>query len=480
MVFERLHAAFQRAASSVPAYRRLLQEHDVDASAIVDCETFAARCPILTKANTFDRFAIDQLCAEGAMADLADVLTSSGHGGRFSFGLSTRRQKADGPAMIDYALDEAFSISQRRTLVINCLPMGVGFSSATATVATTSVREDMAIALVSTFGAHYEQIVLVTDPVFVRRLLDHGRERGVNWRKYRLGVVMGEEIFGEHFRSYVACKLGLDADEPDGGYIMSSFGVGELGLHLCFETPATIAVRRAAARSSALARDLFGEFAVLPMVLAYNPCRTYMEAVDADSSGYGRLTISMLDTGMPVPLLRYQTGDVVRLLDSRCVAKLLERHAVSLPGPLPETMLALTGREKDSLPDGSHVGVYKDALYSDPALADRLTGAFRLIPLESGFIVAHVQLVRGAEADRGFESRLRAAMGIPAHAGRVVASPYESFPYGMSLDYERKCAYYVPGGSADRRGGDGRDVLERELDAQADAERPAVLRNRVL
>ncbi len=113
MVFQRLHAAFQRAASSVPAYRRLLQEHDVDASAIVDCETFAARCPILTKANTFDRFAIDQLCAEGAMADLADVLTSSGHGGRFSFGLSTRRQKADGPAMIDYALDEAFSISQR-------------------------------------------------------------------------------------------------------------------------------------------------------------------------------------------------------------------------------------------------------------------------------------------------------------------------------------------------------------------------------
>jgi len=60
MVFQRLHAAFQRAASSVPAYRRLLQEHDVDASAIVDCETFAARCPILTKANTFDRFAIDQ------------------------------------------------------------------------------------------------------------------------------------------------------------------------------------------------------------------------------------------------------------------------------------------------------------------------------------------------------------------------------------------------------------------------------------
>ena len=136
--------------------------------------------PILTKANTFDRFPIDQLCAEGAMADLADVLTSSGHGGRFSFGLSTRRQHADAPAMIDYALDAAFAISRRRTLVVNCLPMGVGFSSASATVATTSVREDMATALVTTFGSHYDQIVLVTDPLFVRRLLDHA-QREMAW-----------------------------------------------------------------------------------------------------------------------------------------------------------------------------------------------------------------------------------------------------------------------------------------------------------
>ena len=342
----------------MPAYRVLLREHGIDPAAIADDETFAARCPILTKANTFDRFPIDELCVEGAMADLADVLTSSGHGGRFSFGLSTRQQHAEAPAMIDDALDQAFAISQRRTLVINCLPMGVGFSSSRATVATTSVREDMATALVRTFGSHYEQIVIVTDPLFVRRLLDHARERGIDWRKYRVGVVLGEEIFGEHFRSYVAGRLGLDADRPEGGYIMSSFGVGELGLHLCFETPATIAVRRAASRDATLARELFGDFAVLPTVLAYNAQRTWIEAVEPDSSGYGRMTISMLDSGLPVPLLRYQTGDVVRLLDSRLLARQLERHGVVVPGPLPDTLLALAGREKETLPNGSHVGLY--------------------------------------------------------------------------------------------------------------------------
>jgi phenylacetate-CoA ligase len=445
MAIARLHAAFQRAAATVPAYRQLLAEHGIDPASIVDYDSFAARCPILTKANTFDRFPIDQLCAEGAMCDLADVLTSSGHGGRFSFGLSTRRQQADAPAMIDYALDEAFGISHRRTLVINCLPMGVGFSSASATVATTSVREDMATALVTTFGPHYDQIIVVTDPLFVRRLLDYARERAVDWRQYRLGVVIGEEIFGEHFRTYVAAQLGLNVEQPENGYIMSSFGVGELGLHLCFETPATIAVRRAAASDPELAHELFGDFAVLPMVLAYNPARTLMESVAADSSGYGRLTISMLDTTLPVPLLRYQTGDVVRLLDSQRITAILQQRGVALPGPLPEAMLALAGRDKDKLAGGSHVGAYKDALYSDPAVADRLTGAFRVTPLESGFVIVHVQLVRGAQSDGEFEERLRVALGLAPAAGRILVSSYEEFPYGMGLDYERKFAYYVPG-----------------------------------
>ena len=39
--------------------------------------------------------------------------------------------------------------------------MGVIFSSDRMTVATTSVREDMAVALVEKFGHHYDQIVLV-------------------------------------------------------------------------------------------------------------------------------------------------------------------------------------------------------------------------------------------------------------------------------------------------------------------------------
>jgi len=141
----RLLRAFRRAATCVPAYRTLLAEHRAVASQVVDSASFSRLCPLTSKHNTFNRFELDQICVAGGMRGLAGVLTSSGQGGRFSFGLTTRAQASAGADFIDQALDTAFQIRARSTLAINCLPMGVGFSSHVMTVATTSVREDMAL-----------------------------------------------------------------------------------------------------------------------------------------------------------------------------------------------------------------------------------------------------------------------------------------------------------------------------------------------
>jgi phenylacetate-CoA ligase len=436
--------AFRRAASAVPAYGRLLHEHGVEPAAVVDRETFTASCPILTKANTFDRFPIDELCAEGTMRDPADVLTSTGHRGRVSVGLSTHPQQAEAGGAIDQALDAAFAVTTTRTLAINCLPMGGSFSSNAMTVATAGVRKDVAIALLKTFGSHFEQVLFVSDPLFMRRLLDYGDEQGVDWQRYRVRVVLSKETFGEHFRSYVASRLGLEIDGADAGSIISSFGVGELGPHLCFETSDTIAVRRAAFRDPALARELFGDCGVLPLVLAYNERRTLIETLDHDQAGYGRMTISMLDPTLPIPLLRYQTGDLVRWLDPSRIMIEVWRRGVRLSGPLPN-LLALAGREKEGLPNHSCVGSYQDALYADHRIAARLTGALRVTPLETGFLMVHVQLAPQTEVGPNFADRVRAVLGIQQCAGKVVVSSYEDFLDGMGLDDEGGFAYYVSG-----------------------------------
>jgi phenylacetate-CoA ligase len=305
----------------------------------------------------------------------------------------------------------------------------------------------MAVALVQSFADRYEQTVLVGDPLFMKRLTDHAAERAVDWRRYRVNAVIGEEIFGEHFRAYVAQCLGLDLDRPEQGHIMSSLGVAELGLHLGFETPATIALRRLSVAHPAFGHDLLGRdagpAACLPMIFTFNPLRTFIEVVEPDHEGYGRLTVSMLDPDRSIPLLRYQTGDVVRLLNPDDVAAAMRRHGIHLKD-LPSALLALQGRDREALPNGSHVGFYKDALYANAELARQITGGLRLI-FSGRRCTMHVQLVRGQAPAAALEQGLLAEMDADVRPARLVLWPYAGFPFAMGLDYERKFSYYVPG-----------------------------------
>ena len=95
---------FRRAAVEVPAYRTLLEEHGVRAGDVHDLASFIRRCPVLSKSNTFDRFRLDEMSVGGTLTDVADVLTSSGHGGRFSFGVISRKQAAQWKVEVPPAL----------------------------------------------------------------------------------------------------------------------------------------------------------------------------------------------------------------------------------------------------------------------------------------------------------------------------------------------------------------------------------------
>ena len=441
---------FRRAAADVPAYRTLLHEHGVRADEVRDLASFSRLCPLLSKSNTFDRFRLTEMSVGGRLADLADVLTSSGHGGRFSFGVVTRQQAAASAEFLDRALDDAFGIASRKTLAINCLPMGVVFTSNLMTVATTSVREDMAVALIEAFGDQYEQLLLVGDPLFLKRFTDCSRERGLDFSRYRVNAIVGEEMFGPHFRGYLAAGLGLNVDSAGAGYVMSSFGVGELGLHLLYETPTTIALRRAACANPAFARDLFGngvgEELLLPMVFTFDPLRTFIEVDGTDRDGYGRMTTTMLEPERTMPLLRYQTGDIVRLIDRAQALNVARRHGLSIDSEmLPSALVALRGRDSDQLPNRSDAGVYKDALYADHRIARRLTGAFRL-EFDGERCTMHVQLTPGNTPHVSIEEAILRALPPRVRPARLVLWRYAEFPFGLTLDYNRKFVHYVPGG----------------------------------
>ena len=146
---------------------------------------------------------------------------------------------------------------------------------------------------------------------------------------------------------------------------------------------------------------------------------------------------------MPTPIPPSQTGDVARLLDRDQAVAALGRHGVAA-SHLPAALLALRGRTRDALPNGAHVGLYKDALYANPELARRFTGATRLVFAEGRFTM-HVQLARGQRSAPVLERRLLDELAADVQPSRVVLWPYVRFPFGMGLDYERKFTYFLPG-----------------------------------
>jgi phenylacetate-CoA ligase len=144
----------------------------------------------------------------------------------------------------------------------------------------------------------------------------------------------------------------------------------------------------------------------------------------------------MLDAELPIPLLRYQTGDVIRLLDPDVAAAALHKRNVQINPSIPRQLVAIHGRQRERLPNGAHVLAYKDGLYANPAVARNLSGAFRL-----GFTgtecTMHVQLRPDTTAE-GIEQPLFDALPPAVRPARLVLWPYREFPFGMTLDYERK------------------------------------------
>jgi phenylacetate-CoA ligase len=152
--------------------------------------------------------------------------------------------------------------------------------------------------------------------------------------------------------------------------------------------------------------------------------------------------MSILDLESPVPLLRYQSGDLARLLNPDHAATSASRFGLSLAG-LPRHLIALRGRRDDIMPDGWHVGVYREALFSDDAIASQVTGAIRA-ETAMGRVTLHAQLSATAEANPSLVSGILSALAPEHRPAHVTLWEYERFPFGMRLDYERKFRYYEP------------------------------------
>lgn len=436
--------AFSNAATRVPAYRTLLREAGIRVEEVQSPQDFH-RLPVLEKAGTFQRFPIQEMCLDGSLGRPGTVLTSSGHSGRFAFGLTDAEALPATTAWIDDALDFIFGVRSRPTLLINCLPMGVKVPTLACTLAETSVRPDMTIALIRSFGRHFAQVILVGEPAFIKHVLELGQRAGVMWRDHVVHLVLGEEPLAENARRYLGDLLGHDLRQPEKGMAFSSMGVAELGLNLFFEVPPLgdlVRLRRLLHERKELRAAAGFEGEVVPSLFTYDPRRLFVEC-DAD----GRLILTTLNLATRIPLIRYATGDqgeFVRLPPGLRGALEGEGLSWDVLSSLP--LIAISGRGSGAASGESQIypEAVKEGLYHDADLAVLTTANFRLVP-DPAVAWVRIQLSPGVrenpEIERRFHTAIAHYVRVPF---RVGCEAYERFGSGMLLDYERKFDYLGP------------------------------------
>jgi len=433
--------AFHRVAQKVPAYKKLLQERGIDPRNVTSVETFKQLVPVITKEDIFPNNDVSDLCIDGRLDRMKNPMSSSGFSGVFSFGINTEQNLRNAEKSIDTALDYTFNISKRKTFIINCVPMGVKIPTSLP-VADTSVRSDMALAIYKKFRDKFEQTIFVSDPHFLKKLLEDGIEQGMDWKTENVHLISGEDWFPESFRSYLGYILGTDWNDPRRGLIGATMGIAELDLNLFHESVHTIRIRRAAQEDSALRHALFGEgVEICPILFHYYPHRVFLEAI-SEGNETSELIFSMLSESLLIPLIRYNSKDVGTILSFNRVKEIFEHHnRKELVPELKLPLVAVGGRRKRCITfDGYalYPEEVKQGLYSDMQAASVATGCFKLSLVENRFLI-ELQLREGTEISIELETLFRNIIASQVRTDfNLRLYPYRQFPYGMGVDYERK------------------------------------------
>jgi phenylacetate-CoA ligase len=430
---------FRNTARSVPAYKKLLAEKGISPESVKTIDDFRSTVPLIDKHNTFIQYEdkLEELCVDGCLGDVVSVLTSSGHSGRFSYGVISKNEDKSVRTFVDLFIDLYFDIENQKTFLINCLPMGVKVPSNLMVVADVSVRPDMALALIKSFGRKFDQIIVVGENTFIKFMLDLGIERRFDWPSYNIKLILGEETFPEGLRTYLGTVLGKNIDTAGKVIIGSSMGISEIGLSVFQESLTAIRIRRLLDKDHTLRKKYFGDITFTPMLFHYLPFRLYIETVSSDTGGrFPELVITPLSRDRRLPLIRYNTHDSGMIFTPDMdILNVIEKP--KLP------MVAVFGRGKGIQVSGRMILIeeIKELLYSDMDIASRLTGNFLMNTLSQGPRPAYlkIQLRKGIQAFLVKDRIYGLFSEYYSDIFEIELAAFENMP----IDFERKLPYIV-------------------------------------
>jgi len=431
--------AFRKSARRIPAYKKILEENNVDPGTIMDIGDFRRKVPVLTKEDLFNKYELRDLCVDRSLKRMKNISTSSGSSGIFSFGLFTEKDMDEGSAAkTEVMLNHMFKIFKKKTFIINCVPMGVRVPISTP-IAEICVNPDMALEIFNKLKNEFDQIIFLADVSFLKKILEDGIERGVDWKKESVHLIGGSDWLPETMREYFCHILDTDWDNPERGIMMMNMGLTELYSSLGQESLSSIRIRKAARGNEALRKDLFGDVEICPELLQYYPTQTYVESIP-NKDGIHELVYSMLLKDSIAPLMRYNTKDRGTVIPYSDLRTILSKHdLIDLLPELKLPLIAMMGRSgKGVVIDDKRISSQeaRGVLYRDFDLAAKTTGNFTL-GTKGNKLTIDIQLKEKVSPSRDLEKRY-AALFSSLHSPIVKLVPYYDFHRVMTINYERK------------------------------------------
>ncbi|HUQ57665.1 phenylacetate--CoA ligase family protein [Lentzea sp.] len=419
---------FQHTASTVPAYAELLRDNGIDPADIRTSEDFQ-RLPLLDKANYHERYPLPELCRGGTVTGCDMIAVSSGSSGRPTIWPRSLEDELHVARRFEQVLVDGFRADERSTLAVVCFPLGtwVGglFTQACVrhlaakgcpiTVVAPGNNKAEILRVLPELAPHFDQVVLLGYPPFVKDVIDTGLAQDVGWAAFSIKLVLAGEVFSEQWRDLVSQRAGIPDPVSD---VASLYGTADSGV-LGNETALSVGIRRFFAIRPDLARELFGD-SRLPTLVQYDPASRFFEVHD------GTLVFTA-DGG--IPLVRYRIADEGGIFAHDELLAFCAGHGFT-PPPGPELpFVFLFGRSLFTVsffganvhPENVAVGL------EQPGVSDVVTGRFV------------IESVEDADRDRLLRITVETAPGRTADAAAIAESIKEQL-----LRLNSEFAHYVP------------------------------------
>lgn len=320
---------FHDMAVRVPAYRDFLTENGINPLEVTTVAELS-EVPCITKENYLNKYALDELSWDGAVA-AAMLSTSSGASGQPYFWPRTQRLEMETSQVFELFMRNVFEVDRYRTLFIDGFSMGLYVAGTFSlnscmriaqkgfplTTITPGIQKNDILRIIAKIGGQFDQIILGAYPPFCKDIIDEGKEWGIDWKNHKMRFFFGGESFSEKWRRYLYEAASIEPAH----YLTSSintYGSADAAV-LGHETPLSLLVRRLAAQDRTLCEELFGS-PTPPSLHQYYP---FWKHITVQS---GELVFT---TKGGIPLCNYAIHDVGGIKTHSEVMEILSRHGYS-------------------------------------------------------------------------------------------------------------------------------------------------------